>query len=478
MTRLSAESVPGLAAGGLRVPIARPRRVGMLHLGIGAFHRAHQAVFTEDAAIASGEDHWGICGITQRSAAVLDQLRPQDCLYSVLERGGAAEQIRVVGQVTEVLYAAQDAAATTSLFADPGISVVTLTVTEKGYRRSAEGGLDRADPAVLADLAGGSETVVGQLVRGLQARARAGAGPLSVLSCDNLAGNGRVVKRLVLDFCEALPAREGEAIGSWIEEHVAFPSSMVDRIVPATSDADRAAVARALGVEDRAVVVAEPFRQWVIENRFVAPRPAWERAGAELVDDVEPYERLKLRTLNGTHSMLAYLGALRGHQTIAEAVADDELRGWASRFIGEDVAPTLSADGLDVVAYGEQALERFANPALRHRTSQVAMDGSQKLPLRLLPTVRSRLEAGATPAWASLAVAGWMAYVVRCRDRTEGPFVLDDPLAERLRAAVGDRTDAGGVVDGLLQVEEVFGPDLRDVRRFRESLTGHLEALL
>ncbi|WGL51092.1 mannitol dehydrogenase family protein [Nocardioides sp. BP30] len=474
MSRLSLRTLPRGGAG-VRVPVDRPRRVGVVHLGIGAFHRAHQAVFTEDAALAAGEDDWGICGITQRSATVLDQLVPQDFLYSVLERGGD-DRVRVVGQVADVLFAAESPAQTRSAIADPGVSVVTLTVTEKGYRRRADGGLDLADPAVAADLSGASSTAVGQLVRGLQARARGDAGPLSVLSCDNLAGNGGVLRRLVREFCAALPDGEGEAIGGWVEEHVAFPSSMVDRIVPATSAPDRALVAQRLGVTDHGVVVAEPFRQWVIEDDFAARRPAWELAGAELVDDVAPYERLKLRTLNATHSLLAYLGALRGHATIAEAVADEELRGWAEGFIREDVAPTLAADGLDVLAYGGQVLDRFANPALRHRTAQVAMDGSQKLPLRVLPTVRARLDAGATPEGGALIVAAWMAYVARCRDG--GAFVLEDPLAERLLTAVGDRDDAAGIVDALLGVEEVFGADLREVGRFRDALTAHLRALL
>ena len=454
-------------------------RVGILHLGIGAFHRAHQAVFTEDAALASGEEGWGICGVTQRSAAVVDQLRPQDCLYAVLERGVGDPTVRVVGQVSDVLFAAEEGGRLTSRFADPAVRLVTLTVTEKGYRRGADGGLDLADPVVAADLAGGSRSTVGQLVRGLQARRDASAAPVSVLSCDNLTGNGAVLRRLVMDFCRALPSAEGDAIGSWVEEHVAFPSSMVDRIVPATTDADRADAAALLGVVDQALVVAEPFRQWVIEDSFAGGRPAWERAGADLVDDVEPFEQLKLRMLNGTHSLLAYLGALRGYDTIAEAVADDELATAAQRLMREDVVPTLvQPPGLDVTAYGQTVLERFANPALRHRTTQVAMDGSQKLPLRLLGTVRDRLAAGATPEWASLAVAAWMAYVAVGRDRLGRERPLDDPLADRLRSAVGTGSDPLAVATGLLGVREVFGDDLRDSTVLRDALVRHLKDLL
>jgi fructuronate reductase len=254
---------------------------------------------------------------------------------------------------------------------------------------------------------------------------------------------------------------------------------MVDRIVPATTDADRAEAASLLGVVDQALVVAEPFRQWVIEDDFRAGRPAWELAGADLVDDVAPFERLKLRMLNGTHSLLAYLGALRGYDTIAEAVADEELAGAARQLMQQDVEPTLvQPPGLDVAAYREQVLERFANPALRHRTTQVAMDGSQKLPLRLLGTVRDRLAAGATPEWAALGVAAWMAYVAVGRDRAGRPLPLEDPLADLLRQAAGPGREPQAVVGGLLGVHEVFGDDLHDARAFRDRVVEHVAGLL
>lgn len=481
VSRLSRRSLLRAQHAGVRLPppSVLAEQVGILHLGIGAFHRAHQAVFTEDAAVAADAPGWGICGVTQRSAAVVEQLRPQDCLYAVLERGAGESTVRVVGQVSDVLFAAEEGDRLMGRFADPAVRVVTLTVTEKGYRRGPGGGLDLGDAVVAGDLAGGARSTVGQLVRGLQARQAAGIGGVSLLSCDNLTGNGQVLRRLVMDFCRALPSVEGDAIGGWIEQHVSFPSSMVDRIVPATAETDRADAAALLGLVDEALVVAEPFRQWVIEDTFSAGRPAWERAGADLVDDVEPFEQLKLRMLNGTHSLLAYLGALKGYRTIAEAVADDELSAAASHLMREDVAPTLvQPPGLDVTAYEELVLERFANPALRHRTTQVAMDGSQKLPLRLLGTVRDRLATGQTPEWATLGVAAWMAYVASGRDRLGHELPLDDPLADRLRSAVGSGSDPMSVVTGLLGVREVFGDDLPDSTTFRDSLVRHLKELL
>ncbi|MDN5767206.1 MAG: mannitol dehydrogenase family protein [Humibacillus sp.] len=491
MKRLSREQLPAPRPG-VALPPDRglAASVGIVHLGIGAFHRAHQAVFTEDAALAADEPGWGICGVTQRSRTVVDQLRPQDGLYTVLQRDQQDMTARVVGQVSDVFFAAEEGERQLRLLAAPATRVVTLTVTEKGYRRDEHGDLDLADEAVAHDLAhdlarpgrgrAGSRSVVGQLVRGLQARELADAGPVTVLSCDNLPENGRVVQRLLADFCRALPRREGEQTAAWITEHVSCPSSMVDRIVPATTDRDRADAEALLGVRDAALVVAEPFRQWVIEDRFASARPAWERAGATFVNDVAPYERLKLRVLNGTHSMLAYLGALAGYETIAQAVCDPDLRSAARRLVADDVVPTLQVPpGVDVSAYAEEVLDRFANPALGHRTTQVAMDGSQKLPVRLLGTARDRLAAGAVPDSVALAVAGWMAYVAVGADATGRALPLDDPLARRLKQALGDAPgDARSVTDALLGISEIFGTDLTDHAAFTQAVTTHLKELL
>lgn len=323
--------------------------VGIVHLGIGAFHRAHQAVYTQ---LVAEPGEWGICGVTQRSATVAEQLRPQQGVYSVLERGPSTSQVQIIDVVRDVIDGSSESARLTERLADPGVQLVTLTITEKGYR-PGPGAIDR-------------------LIKGLAARQSQDSGPLTVLSCDNLNGNGQVLRDLVL-------ANSPDALADWVTTHVRFPSSMVDRIVPATTAADRVAAAELSGFEDAALVVAEPFRQWVIEDDFAAERPAWEKAGAEIVTDVAPYERRKLRVLNGSHSLLAYLGALRGYRTIAQAASDDALAQAAWELIESDVAPTLSADGLEVLDYGRTVLDRFSNPALPHLTTQVAMDGSLKL---------------------------------------------------------------------------------------------------
>jgi fructuronate reductase len=313
-------------------------------------------------------------------------------------------------------------------------------------------------------------------VQALDRRRRDSGAPLTIICCDNLPSNGRVLGALVDDFAARLPG--GVALQTWIAGHVRFPSTMVDRIVPATTDGDRAAATRALGVEDRGLVVTEPFTQWVIEDAFAAPRPAWERAGAVLVNDVAPYEQIKLRMLNGSHSLLAYLGQLADCELVSDAVADDGLRAAATGLMASDVAPTLNVpDGVDLAGYQHDLLARFANPALRHRTAQIAMDGSQKLPQRLLGTIRDRRRAGAEPALAALGVAAWMRYVSARRSDSGRPLTIDDPLADVIAERVGERSDPGAVVDGLLGMRAVFPEDLASDEPLRTQLIELVQRL-
>jgi fructuronate reductase len=488
VTRLSLATLPALASrGDLRLPAIHPAdlRVGIVHLGIGAFFRAHGALYTEDCI---GDGAWGICGFTQRSNVVRDQLGPQDGLYTVLERGADAGPPRVAGILREVRSASHDGLGAASRIADPQVRLVTLTVTEKGYRLGREGKLNLADPLVQADLAGMGtsghrpQTVIGQIVAGLRLRHRHDRAGLTLLSCDNLSRNGMALRRLVMQFCSALPAGgpvAGDRLAAWINESVTFPSSVVDRIVPVTRDDDRAEAARLLGFTDAGVVVAEPFRQWVIEDSFATGRPRWEAAGAILTPDVAPYEAAKLRLLNAAHSLLAYMGALAGYETIADAVRDPVLADAAASLMALDAAPTLRVPaGFDLAAYQAAVLHRFANPALGHRTSQVAADGSLKVPARLLGTARARLAAGAEPNWVALAVAAWMIFVARRATREGRPLVVEDPMATRLAAAVAGRTSPPQIVDALLGVRDVFPEDLAANETFRSLLIDHAESLL
>ncbi|MGY4645187.1 mannitol dehydrogenase family protein [Cellulomonas sp. URHB0016] len=438
---------------------------GIVHLGLGAFHRAHQAVLTEDASTATGDGRWGILGVTQRSARVAEQLAPQDGLYGVLTQGATETSLRVVGTIRGAASPGTETPRVLDAIAAPTTHVVTLTVTEKGYRRAPGGGPDLSDPDLTADLAAlasGSDaparTPVGMLVRGLARRWHAGAGPLTAVCCDNLGDNGAVLASLVDATLAAAPG--SDALRAWVSENVRFPSTMVDRIVPATAPAHRAEAERLLGLVDEALVVGEPFSQWVIEDAFAGPRPAWEVAGALLTADVAPYERAKLRILNASHSTLAYLGALRGYATIAQAAADPDLDAAVRALVDDDVLPTLAApEGMDLERYRDDVLDRFANPHTGHTTVQVAMDGSQKVPQRLLGTVTDRLAAGAVPVAAAGAIAAWIAYV---RAATLGELVvdqrvvpLDDPLARELADAARGPQD--GLAERLLGVRRVFG---------------------
>jgi fructuronate reductase len=459
----------------VRVPRYRRQDLtsGIVHLGVGAFHRAHQAVYTE-LALEQAWGPWGICGVSLRRPDVRDRLAPQGGLYSVAERD-AHEQLRVVGCLKSLLVAPEDPAAVVERLAAPETHIVSLTVTEKGYCHDpASGRLDEAHPDIRHDLATPERprSAIGLLVAALARRRDRRATPPTVMSCDNLPANGRTLRALVI----ALAARRDEALARWIEAEVAFPCSMVDRIVPATTPADIVRIEAALGVHDGAPVVCEPFRQWVIEDRFAGPRPVWEHAGAELVADVEPYEEMKLRLLNGSHSAIAYLGALAGFEHVFEVMAAPDFVTFVRRMMAE-VAPTLRV-AADLDAYQATLILRFANPALLHRTCQIAMDGSQKLPQRLLGTIRDRLRAGATIDHLCVAVAGWMRYASG-RDEHGRPIEVVDPLAPRF-AAIAARAglDAGALAQGFLAIGEVFGADLPGDRRFTVPVTQRLASLL
>ena len=460
-----------------RLPAAcRPRitpgdaGAGIVHLGLGAFHRAHQAVFTEDA-MAAGGGNWGIVGVAPRSVTVLDTLRAQDRLYSVTTLAAEGRSTRVIGSLAGLRHAASDPDAVVALLADPAIRIVTLTVTEKGYRLDPATGRLLLDDELRGDLesARPPRTVPGLLIRGLAARRRADAGPIALVSCDNLPANGHRLRGLV-DYLAAATSHT-----DWVRENVTFPGTMVDRIVPAGTAETRAIAFGELGVRDEAALSGEPYSAWVIEDDFPGGRPAWEKAGAVLTGDPRPWETLKLRTLNGVHSAIAYLGALAGRETIDDALTLPGMAGVMRRLIAEDIAPSLTPPpGVDRIEYGEEVLHRFANPAIGYRTVQVARDGSQKLPQRVLHTILDRRAAGATPRWAIMVVAGWMRFAVGADDAGR-PLPLDDPLAARIRARLAAAPDnPAGVVDALLGLDTVFAPELAGDDTVRDLLIDWL----
>jgi fructuronate reductase len=477
MSRLDLACLDRLPADVVRpgYPIDRVR-VGIVHLGIGAFHRAHQAIYTDDA-IARDGGAWGICGVSLRSPDVRDRLTPQDCLYASIEKSPDGIRRRIIGSVREVLFAGDQREQIAQRLAARQTRIVSLTVTEKGYcHEPATGRLDFGHPDIVHDLQhrDAPRSVPGLLVAAFDARRRAHGAPLTVVCCDNLPQNGALVCGLVVAFA----ARRDPPLADWISGQIAFPSTMVDRIVPATTADDIARNNAALGVEDAAPVVHEPFVQWVIEDRFAAGRPAWDAAGATLVRDVEPYESMKLRLLNASHSAFAYLGFLAGHEFIYQVAAQPAFVAWMRRFMADEASPALvTPPGIDLAAYREALVRRFANPALPHRTQQIAMDGSQKLPQRILATIRDNLAAGRPVQLAALAVAGWMRYVYG-EDEQGRAIDVSDPLQPQFAAlAARHRGDPAGFAQGLLGLRAIFDEDLHNEPRFAEPVTRWLTQL-
>jgi len=477
MKRLSLAALAGVP-GSIGRPGYDPQRIGIgiVHLGIGAFHRAQTAVYSDDALALEGGD-WGICGVSLRSPDVRDRLAPQDGLYTSVEKSPAGVRRRIVGSVREVSFLGDERHEVHARLVAPSTRIVSLTITEKGYCHDpATGRLNTAHHDIVHDLADPDHPVsaVGLIVAALDARRSSHGQPFTVLCCDNLPHNGALVRGLVQSFAEARDA----SLARWIRDHVSFPSTMVDRIVPATTEADITENDGALGFHDAAPVMHEPFKQWVIEDEFAAGRPAWERAGAQLVDDVAPFEAMKLRLLNASHSAFAYLGYLAGCEYIYQVAARPEFATYMRDLMVEEVTPTLKLPGgVDIAAYRAALLERFRNPALPHRTQQIAMDGSQKLPQRLLGTVRDNLATGRSIALAALAVAGWMRYAAGV-DEAGREIKVSDPLASQFaRVAREARGDPQALAHGMLSLRAIFGEDLPADPRFTRAVTSWLSEL-
>jgi fructuronate reductase len=411
----------------------RAQPVGIVHFGIGAFHRAHQAWYT-NACLGAGESGWMIVGVSTRSRTVAQQLNPQDGLYTLTERSSSGSSTRAVGAVQEVLLASEDRKRVIARVASSECHVVSFTVTEKGYCRRPDGSLD-------LELA--STGFYPLVTEALAARRAGGLPGVTLLSCDNLSRNGRQLNRL---FGEYLAYAAPDLIG-WFEDRCATPDSMVDRIVPATTQEDLAELQQRIGMIDEGAVFTEPFSQWVIEDRFAGARPLWERQGAQLVADVAPYETAKLRMLNGAHSLIAYVGLDRGHTYVHQAIADPVVRHLTQQLLLDEAAPTIdAAPGQDLHRYAEALLQRFANPALEHKLIQIAMDGSQKIPQRWLTTVALNAERDCACPAILTGIAHWLRHV-RGDSRP-----VEDPLADELRRSWIEHGKSG-------IVEAVFGSD-------------------
>ena len=449
--------------------------IGMVHLGLGAFHRAHQAVYTEER-LEAGESGWGICGLSLRSPETSRALTPQDGLYTVLTRGPEGDRPRVIGSVLEALTVPEQPQAALRRLAAPTTRIISLTVTEKAYPRAGDNSLDEAHPDILHDLhaEAAPRSILGLLAAALRRRHDAGAGPVSLLSCDNLPDNGGTLFRLLRRFVEL----RDPGLTGWLQDNLACPATMVDRIVPATTDADRAAIA-ALGYTDAWPVAAEPFTQWVVQDRFIAGRPRWEEAGALLVADVEPFELMKLRALNGAHSALSWLGAVMGLEVVSDTMAEPLLPAFLEAFWREDILPTLPpVPGIDLPDYTAQLLGRYRNTAIRHRLLQIAMDSSQKMPPRLLRPFAEHLARGHVPRRIAFALAGWMRFLLG-ETEAGATYPIQDPLSARLTAiAQTAGRDAQALSTALFAVTDIFPPALVADPRFRDAVTEALATIL
>lgn len=453
-------------------------RAGMAHIGVGAFHRCHQAEYTDDL-LERRFDRWGVVGINIRNPLLGDTLGRQGGLYTRLTRQDERAEARVVGSIVSVVDSQQSPAPALQVLGSSEIDVVTLTVTEKGYcHRPASGELDLAHPDILHDIANPEtpKSLPGILLRALEKRMDTHGRPVTIVSCDNIPSNGVILDNVV----RALAERRGGRLPGWIAANAAFPSTMVDRITPATSAWDIETVARDFGYRDNAVVVGEPFHQWVIEGHFVGRAPQWELAGAVIVDDVEPFEHMKMRVLNAAQSTFAYLGLLAGHEHTSDDAADPLLAAFVRRMLMEESVPTLRpVPGIPAAGYVEQSLGRLRNTAIRHRNHQIATDGSQKIVQRLLNPIRERQQRGEATALLCVPVAGWMAYLIRASDRFGRLWNADDPYAAQV-AAIAERVgdDAASLVSGILAIDGIFDPELAANGRFRTALTEGLAGLL
>lgn len=456
-------------------PSGNHRKAGIVHLGLGAFFRAHGALYIKEAMEKSGGE-WGIIGVSLMRPTQRDLLHPQNYAYTALELTPEGNVPRVIDVLEDVLAARENPLTVLEQMADPAVRIVTLTVTEKGYCvEPSTGTLDRSHADIEHDILNDlPHSTPGFLVRALQMRRAANVPPFTVLCCDNLPDNGKVVRGIIL----SLAALIDPGLRDWIAKYGKFPSTMVDRIVPATKQEDIEALAKQTGVLDLSPVLHEPFRQWVIEDSFVNnERPDFEAVGVQMVSNIGPFEDMKLRCLNGTHSSLAYLGYLAGYETIFDTVSDAAFGHFCRRLWRDEIIPGLIApEGVSLSEYADALFDRYSNPAIRHLTAQIAMDGSQKLPQRILSTIVENIESGRDSRGLILAVAAWMRYVGGIDEQGQS-IDVQDPLAGRLSALSDGAVGVSAKVDAILSVSEIFPETLVQNDQFCNELVSAYDDL-
>lgn len=445
----------------------------IVHIGVGGFHRAHQALYLDNYLRQQPGSDWGICGVglLEFDQRMRDALQAQDCLYTLVERSSEGDRARVIGSITRYLFAPDDRQAVMDRLAHPDTKIVTLTITEGGYYYvEGTGEFDVNHPTIQHDLQHPDQPigVYGFLTNALALRRQRNIPPFTVLSCDNLQGNGDIVRTMLTSFAKL---RDPE-LGHWMAEQVAFPNCMVDRITPATTPPDIEMVKEQFGIEDAFPVVAEPFLQWVVEDRFPTGRPDWETVGVQMTDDVHPYEMMKIRLLNTSHLLIGYLGSLMGYAYVDEAMADTLILKAVEQLM-EEVTPTLRpVPGIDLGKYKHTLVERFSNPKIKDQLPRLCLNSSAKLPKWVLGSVRDKLQYNGAIDYMSLTIAAWFRYL-NGKDDQGNPLPIDDPMADTLT----ERAQAGGAdPQPLLHLTEIFG-DLPQIPQFTETVTACLQDL-
>jgi mannitol 2-dehydrogenase len=463
--KLSNANLSSLQAN-VRVPKYDRRRVGqrIVHIGVGGFHRAHQGVYNDDLFNETGESEWGLCGIglLPVDSRMGEILRSQDYLYTVVERSAAGDKARVIGSIQNFLHAPSDPNAVLEKLASPDTGIVSLTITEGGYYvHQGTGEFDAENPDIRYDLAHPKEPkcAFGYLAEALERRRTRGILPFTIMSCDNLQGNGDMVKRMLLAFIELRDPQ----LRNWLEQNGTFPNSMVDRITPATTDEHRALVREQFDIDDGWPVMTESFRQWVIEDHFVHGRPAWEQVGAQFTLDVLPYEKMKLRLLNASHQAICYVGMLQGYEFAHEAMADRRITKLMHDMMDIEVTPLLpEVPGIDLGEYKNTLIERFANPAIRDQLGRLGTEGSARIPKFVVPSVSEQLQRGGPIKFLSLTVASWFRYLSG-KDDAGKPVPMNDPMLDQLQEAA----KAGGKDPRkLLAMRQLFSEELATNPRF------------
>lgn len=459
----------------IQVPRYDRQKVGqsIMHVGVGGFHRAHQAVYTDDLLNQGADSAWGFCGVglLKHDARIHEVMRSQDCLYTVVERSSEGDTARVIGSIVDFAFAPDNREKVLEQMASPDTRIVSLTITEGGYYIASNGELDAQHPELQQDLAKPHEPSCsfGYLLEALDRRRQRGLAPFTLMSCDNVQGNGEVAKKMLMAYAELRDPQ----LRNWMDENCPFPNSMVDRITPATTDELRTLVGEKFGIEDGWPVMTEPFKQWVIEDHFVQGRPKWEDVGAQMTEDVLPYELMKLRLLNGTHQALCYIGMLLGYQLVHETMEDSDIRTMCEKMMDDEATPTLSpVPGVDLDEYKKSVIERFANPAIRDQLSRIGIYGSSGIPKFVLPSISAQLKSGGPIKQLSFTIASWFRYL-NGLDESGKEMPMLDPMAPKLR----ERAKAAGRdARQLLGMREVFSEELASAPAFVEAVSDTLNS--